>query len=97
MIRRRMPWNDEHGRPVYICTDNPDGLLSRMADRLEAEMTANAQKVLVNSRELLASENVSAEALRFAIRRLSECLMDVLRIAEIRGDRLSGMGSGKDG
>ena len=92
MSRRRMPWDDEYGRPVYICTDNPGSMLSRVADRIEAEMTANAEQVLANSRALLASQNVSAEALRFAIRRLTECLTDVLRIAEVRGERLSDSG-----
>ncbi|MEU3371218.1 hypothetical protein ACFYM2_26320 [Streptomyces sp. NPDC006711] len=59
-----------------------------MADRMEAVQLAMAAEVVACSRSLIAAPAVTVAELRFTAVRLSECLIDVMRIAESRGGRL---------
>ncbi|MDR3080135.1 MAG: hypothetical protein LBV60_04275 [Streptomyces sp.] len=68
-------------------TDDPEGPLSRLADRIEAEQLDAGREVLALSRGLLDDPDASRIELRFVARRLSECLGDAVRIAESRGGR----------
>ncbi|MFJ9179149.1 hypothetical protein [Streptomyces sp. NPDC102360] len=88
MSARLLPWPGENGRSAYLVTDNPDGYLSRLADRIEYEQLVDAREVLALSRGLLVDVDVAAIELRFIARRLTESLTQTLRIADSRGARL---------
>lgn len=69
--------------------DNPEGPISRLADRLEAEQLKTGHAVLGLSRAMLESElELTADEFAYVAQRLAECLTDALRVAESRGQRL---------
>ncbi len=58
------------------------------ADQIEAVQLGMGSEVLTLARHLLMDSTSTVDELRFAARRLSECLADALRVAESRGRRL---------
>jgi hypothetical protein len=86
---RRLPWDTESGHASYLSTDNPYGLLSTMADEVEAEMVRDGAKVLNGAKAVLADPKAGEEALRRAFKSTTEALHDVLRVAQSRGEQLS--------
>ncbi|WP_239070631.1 MULTISPECIES: hypothetical protein [unclassified Streptomyces] len=62
--------------------------MSRLADGMEALQLATAAEVLLHARQMLDGANSPRSELYFVSARLSECLADVLRVAESRGARL---------
>ncbi|MFJ2262385.1 hypothetical protein ACIOKD_29400 [Streptomyces sp. NPDC087844] len=87
---RLLPWQSLDGKPCYLVTDDSGGRhLSRLADDLEAVLLATGTDVLDLARPLLDDPASPPAELRFAGRRLAECLTDALRVAESRGMRLS--------
>ncbi|PSM39300.1 hypothetical protein C6Y14_33220 [Streptomyces dioscori] len=88
---RLLPWQSLDGKPCYLVTDDSGGgYLSRLADDLETVLLATGADVLDLARPLLDDPASPPAELRFAGRRLAECLTDVLRVAESRGMRLTG-------
>ncbi|MFD8812746.1 hypothetical protein ACFV23_14995 [Streptomyces sp. NPDC059627] len=85
---RLLPWTTPDGRPCYLSTDDPGGLMSTLADAGEAELLTSAEEVLGLARGLLAEPGAHGRELRFTGVRLAEALQDALRIAESRGARL---------
>ncbi|MEU0740338.1 hypothetical protein [Streptomyces sp. NPDC006134] len=85
---RLLPWTTADGRPCYLSADSPDSRLSRMADRLEAELLDSAAYVLDAAKSLLGEPGAGKQELRFVGVRLAEALGDALRIAASRGARL---------
>ncbi|GAA2765037.1 hypothetical protein GCM10010103_40780 [Streptomyces paradoxus] len=84
---RLLPWTGVDGKPCYLSTDDPDSLLSRLADDVEAAQLASAETVLVGARTVLRDPKAGERAVRFALTRAVESLGDVLRIAvSRRGD-----------
>jgi hypothetical protein len=84
---RLLPWSDD-GKPTYLDTDNPNSVLSRLADQMEEAQLTIGQEILPRARKLLENPEASRSELRFTAIRLVECLFDALRIAESRGERL---------
>ncbi|MEU0300205.1 hypothetical protein ABZ252_12165 [Streptomyces sp. NPDC006175] len=84
---RLLPWNSPEGRPCYLCTDDPDSRLSRLADDVEAELIACGRDVLGGAESVLADRAAGERAVRFALVRTTESLRDVLRVAECRERR----------
>ncbi|MFJ7338346.1 hypothetical protein ACIQU3_12615 [Streptomyces sp. NPDC101110] len=82
---RLLPWTGSDGRPCYLSTDDPDSLLSRLADDLEAAQLASAEQVVAGARAVLDDPKAADRAVRFALTRAVESLTDVLRIALSRG------------
>ncbi|MFD8610901.1 hypothetical protein [Streptomyces sp. NPDC059631] len=87
---RLLAWTRPDGAPCYLSTDKPDSRLSRLADRLEADLLDSAEFVLTEGRALLADAATEAGELRFAGAQLAAALADTLRIAASRGARLPG-------
>ncbi|MFE9094411.1 hypothetical protein [Streptomyces sp. NPDC007264] len=85
---RLLPWTTPEGAPCYLSTDDPESLLSRLADRLEADLLDSARFILAEARPLLADEDTGRRELRFTGVQLAAALSDALRIAESRGERL---------
>lgn len=81
---RLLPWAGTDGKPCYLSTDNPDSLLSRLADDVEAAQLASAEQVLAGARAVLGDPKAGERAVRFALTRAVESLGDVLRIAVSR-------------
>lgn len=85
---RLLPWTTEGGKPCYLKSGGKDGLITRMADIMEAEQVRCGREVLAGARLTLEEEHLGKVELRFVATRVIECLSDVLRIAESRGLRL---------
>ncbi|MFH9066383.1 hypothetical protein ACH4GM_35085 [Streptomyces coeruleorubidus] len=81
---RLLPWTGADGKPCYLSTDNPDSLLSRLADDVEAAQLASAEQVLAGAKAVLGDPKAGERAVRFALTRAVESLGDVLRVAVSR-------------
>ncbi|MFI8896237.1 hypothetical protein [Streptomyces paradoxus] len=86
---RLLPWTGADGRPCYLSTDDPDSLLSRLADDIEAVQLASAEQVLAGARAVLGDAGAGERALRFGLVRAVESLGEVLRVAASRGERIA--------
>ncbi|MFJ6680623.1 hypothetical protein [Streptomyces werraensis] len=87
-LGRLLPWTSDEGKPCYLSAGSSGGMISRMADVMEAEQVRCGREVLAGSRLILEESGLGKVELRFIVNRLVECLSDVLRIAESRGLRL---------
>ncbi|MEV6791141.1 hypothetical protein AB0M87_03885 [Streptomyces sp. NPDC051320] len=85
---RLLPWPSPEGKPCFLVPDSAGGYLSRLADETEAVQLAMGADVLGHSRKVLADPMSPYAEVRYAGLRLTECLSDVLRVAESRGMRL---------
>ncbi|MGJ5896851.1 hypothetical protein DF268_18975 [Streptomyces sp. V2] len=92
---RLLPWTTLDGRPCYLSPDpSGKGRITRLADEIEATQMDTAVEVLGHAKVLLDDPDSAPREVRFAGRRLAECLRDTVRVAESRGRRL---GVGDDG
>ncbi|MFF7720379.1 hypothetical protein ACFZDB_13520 [Streptomyces luteogriseus] len=82
---RLLPWAGSDGKPCYLSTDDPDSLISRLADDLETAQLASAEQVVAGAGAVLNDPKAGERAVRFALTRAVESLTDVLRIAVSRG------------
>ncbi|GGS83977.1 hypothetical protein GCM10010222_26900 [Streptomyces tanashiensis] len=74
-------------------SDDAGGVLSRLADDMEAAQLSIGEKVLLHAHELLSNPRATEPEMRYLARQLTECLGDALRVAESRGDRLGVSGT----
>ncbi|WP_405849187.1 hypothetical protein OG211_18325 [Streptomyces niveus] len=86
---RLLPWTSPEGKPCFLSAGSDGGVLSRLADSVEAAQTSTGTEVLGGAKAVLADPKVGDRELRFALARVTEVLGDVLRVAESRGARLS--------
>jgi hypothetical protein len=87
---RLLPWESDTGKPCFLATNNDEGVLSRLADDIEADQLQDGAEVLMGARTVLDDEKAGEHALRLALRATTHALGDVLRVADSRGARLSG-------
>jgi hypothetical protein len=85
---RLLPWESETGKPCFLTRGEPDSVLSRFADAIEATQLRDAAKVLKGARAVLADDVAGELAVRKALQTLMYSVGDVLRIADSRGARL---------
>lgn len=86
---RLLPWPGPEGKPSYLLTDeHQDGYVSRLADNIESVQLGMAGELLSHAQELIDDPKAGSMELRYLSARLTECLRDVLRVAESRGARL---------
>ncbi|MFC9507257.1 hypothetical protein [Streptomyces sp. NPDC057002] len=85
---RLLPWTGSDGKPCYLVGDGT-GYVSRLADDIEDVQLGMADDLLGHADELLAEQRVTSAELHYLAMRLTECLRDVRRVAESRGERLS--------
>ncbi|WP_405894761.1 hypothetical protein OG272_23665 [Streptomyces sp. NBC_00104] len=86
---RLLPWTTPDGKPCYLDQDTAHpGVLSLLADSVEASQLGSAEQVLAGSRAVLQDPAAGERAVRFALTRAAESLEDVLRIADSRGQRI---------
>ncbi|WP_234425965.1 hypothetical protein [Streptomyces kebangsaanensis] len=85
---RLLPWLSPDGKPCFLANGSEGGYVSRLADETEDLQLAEGSEVLVAARRVLGDPLSPNVEVRYAAIRLSECLADVLRVAESRGRRL---------
>lgn len=86
---RLLPWPNEGGNPCYLSTSaDGSGYLSRLADDMEAVQLGIGDDMAEHARAVLSNPQTTHGELRYLAGRLLECLVDALRAAESRGDRL---------
>ncbi|RSN89938.1 hypothetical protein DMH26_28955 [Streptomyces sp. WAC 05379] len=94
---RLLPWATEDGKTCVLSTDDDGGFLSRLADNFEAAQLSVAEDILQRAVPVLEDPMAPHVEVRYAAVRLTECLRDVLRIAESRGLRLPPTDVGEEG
>ncbi|MEX2969325.1 hypothetical protein [Streptomyces sp. C184] len=85
---RLLPWEGEGGKPCYLSADDAGGVLSRLADEIEAEQLCDGADVLKGAVAVLNDRKAGEHAVRLALRATTQSFSDVLRIADSRGTRL---------
>ena len=76
------------GKRAYLCTSDPGGVVSRVADLMEeAQLNAGAI-TLERGQALLNSPTAGRSELRIGLATVLDILKDVLLVAESRGARL---------
>lgn len=85
---RLLPWTTPDGKPCFLSSGASGGVISRLADSVEASQTSTGVEVVGGAKAVLADPKVGTRELRFALARVTEVLGDVLRVAESRGARL---------
>ncbi|GHF88856.1 hypothetical protein [Streptomyces thermodiastaticus] len=87
---RRLPWRTEGGKPAYLSSDDPNSLLSLMADNVEEQTLTNAETVLGLVKPMYApGARLTRDEALFMLRRTAECLADAINVARMRGERLA--------
>ncbi|AWK08716.1 hypothetical protein SSP531S_13870 [Streptomyces spongiicola] len=86
---RLLPWPGPEGNPAHLVTDGTSTMLSRLADRVEAEQIETAA-VLRDLALSMVVDHVdpTPQELLFITRRLCEAVTDLLKIAESRAARI---------
>jgi hypothetical protein len=85
---RLLPWTTLDGAPCYLSTDDVDSRLSALADDMEDDLLAGAERVLADISPRLTAPGADPQERRRAAACLIVGLRDALRIAHSRGDRL---------
>ncbi|PJJ03929.1 hypothetical protein BX264_4330 [Streptomyces sp. 2333.5] len=85
---RLLPWEGEGGRPCYLYAADAGGVLSRLADEIEAEQLCDGADVLKGAVAVLNDDKAGELAVRLALRATTQSFSDVLRVADSRGARL---------
>jgi hypothetical protein len=88
---RLLPWTGPDGKPQYLKSDGDPttSIMTNIADHAEVEQLTMAARILIYADELQNRPGeVTTDEFRWMSRRLAECLSDVTRIAESRGQRL---------
>jgi hypothetical protein len=89
-VCRLLPWPSPDGKTAYLVTDDPGGMLSLLADGVEETQIETARHVLALARQMVEDQDIrmTGDEYAFVTRRLTECVYDLLRIADSRGARL---------
>jgi hypothetical protein len=85
---RLLPWESDTGKPCFLSTHGAPGPLARIADEIEADQLRDSAHVLKGAQAVLDDRKSGEYAVRHALRAATQCLGDVLRIADSRGARL---------
>ncbi|MEU6327278.1 hypothetical protein ABZ851_08325 [Streptomyces sp. NPDC047049] len=85
---RLLPWEGEGGKPCFLSADGTGGVLSRLADEIEAEQLCDGADVLKGAVAVLDDGKAGEHALRLALRATTQAFGNVLRVADSRGARL---------
>ncbi|ANS66615.1 hypothetical protein SLINC_4391 [Streptomyces lincolnensis] len=84
---RLLPWTGSHGQPSLLLTDG-DGIVSRLADRVEDVQLGLAGRLLERTRGMLPGHGRAIGGLAVLTWQLADALQDALLIAACRRARL---------
>lgn len=93
---RLLPWEADTGKPCFLSTNGTPGRLARIADEIEADQLRDGADVLKGAQAVLHDLKSGEYAVRLALRAATQCLGDVLRIADSRGARLPRLANVED-
>lgn len=85
---RLLPWTTDDGKQCLLSASNTGGYLSRLADDFEAVQLAIGADMVKEAVKVLGNPLATHAEVSYLALRLSECLADVMRIAESRGLRV---------
>jgi hypothetical protein len=85
---RLLPWESGQGKPCFLSSDKHSGVLSLLADDIEEEQLRDGAAVLDGAGAVLRDDKAGEYALRRTLGAATQCLGDVLRVADSRGARL---------
>ncbi|MEV5877938.1 hypothetical protein AB0L75_27690 [Streptomyces sp. NPDC052101] len=85
---RLLPWETDTGKPCFLSTNSTPGTLARIADEIEADQLRDGTNVLKGAQAVLDDRKAGEYAVRLALRAATQCLGNVLRVADSRGARL---------
>jgi hypothetical protein len=91
---RRLPFAGPDGKPSYV-PEGGSGVISALADAVEATALDDAREVMAYARRMLANTGANRPELRFTARRLLEALTATVTVAECRGERLPAAPGGR--
>jgi hypothetical protein len=86
---RLLPWSGPEGKPCYLSTDDGEGYMSRLADKIEAMQLGTAAELLERASNKLDDQGTGSEDMRRLAKDLTGALREVLRVATSRGDLLA--------
>jgi hypothetical protein len=86
---RRVPFAGPNGGTVYIQSADRNGVVSRIADRIEEQRMDTARVLLALVLPMLEADRMSADEATFMLGRTAESLAEVIAVADSRGERLS--------
>ncbi|MGP8299516.1 hypothetical protein ACTPOK_16655 [Streptomyces inhibens] len=84
---RLLPWLSPDGKPCFLAGDGT-GIVSRLADDMEAEQLDEATELIEEARRVLDARTWSPGELHLLAVELTAVLTNVRRVAESRGARL---------
>ncbi|MFH9223199.1 hypothetical protein [Streptomyces lydicus] len=85
---RLLPWTGPDGKPCFLLSDGT-GYVSRIADRMEEEQLGSAADLIDEARQLLGERSWTPGELHLLAVELTAALVQVHRVAESRGARLT--------
>ncbi|MFG2532336.1 hypothetical protein [Streptomyces sp. NPDC048516] len=85
---RLLPWTTPDGKTCIVVGDGA-GVVSRIADDVEAVQLGMAEDLLGHAGEMLGDRKATFPELHYLARQLSSSLREVCRVAASRGVRLS--------
>ncbi|MBH1933415.1 hypothetical protein I5Q34_03785 [Streptomyces sp. AV19] len=95
-VTRLLPCAMVNGHPCRLVTDDAEWQ-STLADGAEAVQLGAVAVLLEYVNTTMGAPKLSDGELRYLVARLHEALGDALKVAESRGEQLSGPGADKDG
>ncbi|MGW9429232.1 hypothetical protein ACWHA1_14890 [Streptomyces decoyicus] len=87
-VARLLPWVGPEGKPCFLVSDGT-GYVSRVADSIEAAQLGAAADLTEEALRVLAERTWTPGEIHLLAVELTASLIDVRRIAESRGARLS--------
>ncbi|MCW8099026.1 hypothetical protein [Streptomyces tauricus] len=93
---RLLPWAGPEGKPCYLSTNDGDGFMSRLADRIEADQLDKASELLKHAVQVIEHQTGDFDELPLLVAQLTAALGDLLRVATSRGSRLATRGTLKE-
>ncbi|MGW2021957.1 hypothetical protein [Streptomyces decoyicus] len=87
-VARLLPWAGPEGKPCFLVSDGT-GYVSRVADSIEAAQLGAAADLTEEALRVLAECTWTPGEIHLLAVELTASLIDVRRIAESRGARLS--------
>ncbi|MFI6660760.1 hypothetical protein ACIBL8_35080 [Streptomyces sp. NPDC050523] len=88
MTMRRFSLPSRYAGSIYIQASSPGGVVSRMADDIEAHQIDAARVFLAVVDPMLEADRLTSAEAAYILKMTTDHLRDVVAVAESRGERL---------